>query len=193
LLKDLASLRPEGGSPGQAVEQDLDPSIISSLIQRFDTFRHNLAKAVSVQDVWPLLLLVMGWVFFADVFVRRVTIGLDTLAPLWAAVRRRVWPAREAQAEVEQNIERLRSRKAAVSEQIDERRASARFEPETPTATDAEQILQQASGGTEGPRESTPRAQPRMAPGETADEESYTSRLLKAKQRARQDRDGASE
>ena len=99
---------------------------------KFDPYRHNLTKATSSQDVWHYLMLAAACLFFADVFVRRVQIGFDWLPPLLGRVRDRIL-RREAKAAPAETIERLRSRKAAISQQIEERRAAARFEP-TPDA-----------------------------------------------------------
>ena len=99
---------------------------------KFDTYRHNLIKASSSQDVWHYLLLAAACLFFADVFVRRVQVSFAWLPPMLGRVRDRVL-RREAKAAPAETIERLRSRKAAISQQIEERRAAARFEP-TPDA-----------------------------------------------------------
>ena len=42
-----------------------------------NTFRPTLTAAVGIQDIWPLLLVICGTAFFADVFVRRVAITFD--------------------------------------------------------------------------------------------------------------------
>ena len=43
--------------------------------------RRICPKAVSIRDVWPLLLLACGLLFLADVFVRRVAVTLDWVVP----------------------------------------------------------------------------------------------------------------
>ncbi len=107
LLATLVSLRPEGGEPGQMIGRDLDASEMKTLLQ-FDTFREDLPRAISVQDVWPLLLLFAAGVFLADVFVRRVSLGADWLRPAVAWARQRLLPRRD-HAVVEKRIEQLRS------------------------------------------------------------------------------------
>lgn len=90
-------------------------------------------------------------------------------------------------------MERLRSRKAAVNEQIDDRRAATRFEPQIENTTGQEktldQVLQDVQGAALSDNPAKPPAQTSMAPGQ-ADEDSYTARLLKAKQKARRDEEG---
>ncbi len=186
LLESLARLRPKGGESGQVAGEDVRPETMDGLLRQFNSFRHTLAKAVSIEDIWPWVLAVVAGTFFFDVFVRRVTIGLEWVAPLVQAVRRRLFGAETDTAETDERLERLRSRKAAVTGEIDERRAAARFAPELDDARAAE-ALEQASGGAaaSGPAESRPTQAPGLSPGaaETS-EDSYTARLLKAKHRA---------
>ena len=155
-----------------------------------DTFRRGLAKAKSNQDIWHSVVLVAGCVFFGDVCLRRVAIDFYWIGPalvwLWQRIRRR---PREAVAD--ERLERLRSRKAAVTEQLDERRATTRFEPQiTPggetAGRDLEAVLQDA-GGSAPPDPSPPPSQPSLTP--VPEEKSYTARLLDAKQKARQNRE----
>jgi hypothetical protein len=186
LLRTLAAHAPKGGEAGKLIEGDLARGKLEPLLE-FDTFRHNLAKAISRQDIWPLVLLVTACVFFCDVLVRRVTIHFYWIGPalvwLWARVLRR--PQEETPDE---RMERLRSRKAEVSGQLEERRAAARFEPQveepggTPIAS-LEEVLEEA-GGTP-PTAAPPRtaAEPGQKPA-AEQEKSYTERLLEAKKRA---------
>jgi hypothetical protein len=72
LITALARLTPKGGEPGRIIEGELEPGKMDALLD-VDTFRHNLPKARSSQDVWPLLVLLAASLFFFDVFVRRVS------------------------------------------------------------------------------------------------------------------------
>jgi len=190
LLRTLAAHAPKGGEAGKLIEGDLARGKLEPLLEH-DTFRHNLAKAISRQDIWPLVLLATACVFFCDVLVRRVTIHFYWIGPaiawLWARVLRR------PQAETpDERMERLRSRKAEVSGQLEERRAAARFEPQveepggTPLAS-LEEVLEEA-GGTP-PTAAPPRtaAEPGQKPA-AEQEKSYTERLLEAKKKAWKDR-----
>lgn len=168
LMEQLAQLVPKGAEPGKMIESPDGLERMEPLLQ-VNSFRHDLPKATSSQDVWPLLLLVGSCVFFFDVFVRRVQISFAWV-PAWAG---KLIGRKEA-PKVEQTIERLRSRKAEVGDRMAQLRASMKFEPtkETP----AEPMLDEPSP-SERP------SQPAAAPTLTAEqeEESYTSRLLKAK------------
>jgi uncharacterized membrane protein len=187
LIQALAELKPKGGEAGQVISGDLSKEKSESLL-KVDTFREGLPLAITSQDVWPLFLVLMGCVFFADVFVRRVTISFEWVAPTIAWARAKVF-GRSTEEYPEQRMERLRTRKAAIAEQIDDRRAATRFEPASeilPASADAGQILEQASGGATSAPAPVPRPSAQLTPSQV-ETESYTARLLKAKQQARKD------
>ena len=91
-------------------------------------------------------------------------------------------------------MERLRSKKAAVTSQLDERRASARFEPQV----DADAGAPQRDLGRCPPRRHRRQQQcASSAPAASADEsawrpeqDTYTERLMAAKKKARKDMGG---
>ena len=76
---------------------------------------------------------------------------------------------------------RLRSRKAAVTEELDDRKAAARFEPEPDEEVDMS-VLEQDSQLQAKAFEK--REQQRME--SQKEEETYTERLLKAKEQAKE-------
>ena len=184
LLKALAAFKPKGGQPGVLIEASPTASGSEGLLG-VDTFRSGLPPSISSQDVWPLFLVFAAGVFFADVFVRRVTVSLEWVGPALTWLRVKVF----GQAPVvqhEERLDRLRTRKAAIPGEIDERRAATRFEPTMPeqggSTVTLDQVLQDVAGGaapTERPKQPTSQLSP-----ENAEQESYTSRLLKAKQQA---------
>ena len=193
LLKSLAELKPKGSEPGQVIEDRKNEGLPGLL--KADTYRHNLIKASSSQDVWHYLLLAAACLFFADVFVRRVQFSFAWLPPMMGRVRDRVL-RREAKAAPAETIERLRSRKAAISHQIEERRAAARFEP-TPDAL-APDLESLSPGGTargagekpataKGSGAETAKPIPGHSPEPKKEDDDYTSRLLRAKREARKD------
>jgi hypothetical protein len=102
---------------------------------------------------------------------------------------------REVAPDVEY-MEKLKSRKAEVSEQLDRSRSATRFEapPIIPTSTgpvDEPLLTGEPKEGTGPSRPSASRpAKPGMGPEPPKpDEESYTNRLLKAKKKVWEDRD----
>ncbi len=163
LLSELARMIPKGGSAGLVIEAPEGSQTIEPLLA-VNTFRHDLPKATSSQDVWYYLVLVAGCLFFFDVFVRRVQVGFAWVPALVGRVRgRRKQPAQT------ETIERLQSRKAEVTDQLDQLRAGARFETPSETTTDVEIPT------------GRPAAKPAITPEEKPEEDSYTERLLRAK------------
>lgn len=194
LITTLASLKPKGGEAGQVVENDLQPNQgrIDAIIKTLDTFRRTLPKAISAQDVWPAFLLIAACIFLADVCIRRVTIHFYWVLPALAWMRDRV--LRRAPEPVRDvAMERLRSKKAAVSAQIDERRAAARFDPQvdpSPQAPrDLGEVLQDATaGGSAAPQRPPPGPTSSAAVG--PEEDTYTERLMAAKRKAKKEMGG---
>jgi Mg-chelatase subunit ChlD len=184
LLRSLASLTPAGGKPGLVLtaprpDEKADPR------EQADVFRDDLRRATSRQDSWHLLAFVAGCLFLFDVFNRRVLVSFGW-AP--AAARKIGGYLRNRPAtttEPTAAIERLQARKNQVGQQLDERRAAARFEPSAGAATElAEETISVAA------QERTPSAQHDAGLAPQAEEDTYTTRLLKAKQRAIKDRKG---
>jgi hypothetical protein len=77
---------------------------------------------------------------------------------------------------------RLRSRKAEVTESLEQRRAAARFEPAADAPVDAALIAEAIDEPLGKPRADKPTATP-IAPDAASEEDTYTSRLLKAKKK----------
>ena len=182
LLEQLAGLVPHGGTSGKLVPSPEAPNQIESMLA-VNSFRHDLPKATSSQDIWFHLVFLAGCLFFFDVFVRRVQVSFAWVPPLLGRVRDRVL-RRAPQAPQPEMIERLRSRKAEVSQQVDQLRASTRFEPaEQPAAAPGavEELAEPAE-----PSAAPQRPEPGLSPDQ--EEESYTARLLKAKKKAWKER-----
>ena len=120
---------------------------------------------------------------FADVFVRRVHVGLGWVPTLYARVRDRLL-RRPVQEDQPLTIDRLRSRKAQVTGQLEQLKASTRFEPSQAPA-DTEALGETAAT----PPAARPKQDaPSMTPEEKTEEESYTSRLLRAKKKVWEER-----
>ncbi|MBN2022989.1 MAG: VWA domain-containing protein [Pirellulales bacterium] len=180
LLTDIARLAPRDGPPGQLIEA-VDPNAKPEAKIRdwlaVNTFRHDLPKATSNQDVWHLIVLIGGCLFFLDVFLRRVQVSF-AWAPAGLGRARDFVLRRKKEAPQPEFIERLRSRKAEVTDQIDRMRGDVRFEAPAEAPSDLGAVEELA-----GPQPAArPKPPPTAAP-EPAQEESYTERLLKAKKK----------
>lgn len=188
LLASLARVRPEGGAAGQLIDEPDEAKRPEALLAA-DPFRRDLRPAVSRQDVWPLVLLLGGCLFFFDVLNRRVTLSFAWIGPLAMQMRDRILrrPAPETPSEY---FERLQRRKQQVVDEIEERRSTARFEPEHDV--EAGGVLEEELAGSAlqpTARRGAAEIAPSTAP-QADEEESYTERLLKAKKKVWKERQG---
>jgi hypothetical protein len=207
LLGELARQEAAGGTAGRLVE-DVAAAAPNPPV---NSFRHDLAKVKSSQPVWPLLAFLAGSLFLADVAVRRIQISMARLAelgahaldyieyaetrplswfaPLMTIFRDRVLRRKRVEKAVP-TMARLKSLKAEVSETIERRRSAARFEatPETAAADEAtaeamladQEVHVEKAKPEETAKTLTPQAEP--------EDNSYTSRLLKAKKKVWEER-----
>ena len=89
LLESLRSLKPKGGEPGILITEKLVDANNDGIVEGLEdmlsvnAFRRTLTNAVSIQAMWPFLLLLGGCVFFCDVFVRRVAIHFGWVKNAW--------------------------------------------------------------------------------------------------------------
>jgi uncharacterized membrane protein len=185
LLGQLARQVPQGGAAGLVIEARDDSDDVRPLVE-INSFRHDLPKATSSQDAWYYLVMVGSCLFFFDVFVRRVQVSFAWVPVMAGRVRNFVL-RREPQVAPSEYMERLRSRKAEVSGQIEQMREGTRFEAPSTAPVDA-QVLDEAAGGHAPARPGPAAAAPPMTPEQKAEEETYTSRLLKAKKRVWEER-----
>ncbi len=192
LLESIAKLPAKEGEPGQLLpplpvlpedaeqaQKTLEPQLA------IDPFRRDLPQAVSTQDIWPWLVLIGSCIFFADVFVRRVQVDFQWLAPFWTRFAEVVLRRERAEV-VPETMSRLRSRKAEIDRTIESQRAAARFEPDATIPMDPNAIrtaeAKAAATGTSTPTIAKP------AVASEPEEDAYTSRLLKAKKQVWRDR-----
>jgi len=179
LLKSLAAVTPRDGKPGELI-QNTSGGTLAALVPQFNTFRHDLPPASSTQPIWFLLVWAAGLWFFFDVLLRRVRVSFAWAPVLATAVANRVLRRRPELAP-SPVMARLRSRKQEVTESLEQRRAAARFDPPPATTPPPSATEPLGKPPSDSPKPPIPTAQ--VVPEEDAD--SYTSRLLKAKKKAR--------
>lgn len=192
LLESLARMAPRGGQPGQmlpavtlaAEKPSTEKPAASATI---DPFRHDLPRASRTREAWHYAILLGSCLFFFDVFTRRVALSFAWVAPLAGAWRDRIL-GRSGPLPVDATLERLRSRKEAVDQQIEQRRAATSFEP-TPESTTEDVVGQELADAGPAPT-TTALTKPaaNLAAPQADQTESYTERLLKAKKKARDER-----
>ena len=180
-LDSLVQFDVRGGERGELVEGDLSDGGSEQLLA-VNPFRPTLSNTLGIHDIWPFLVVLCGTVFFADVFVRRVAVDFTWIGDM----AKRLFTARK-EAEVETKMSRLQSRKAEIEQQIQLRRANTRFAPEVDENVSGSKKLEQVIGDEID--ESADKRRPKKR-GQSLqvekEEQSYTSRLLDAKRKARQ-------
>jgi hypothetical protein len=165
-----------------------------------DHFRRDpgLVNPRSFAPLWPALLWLAACLFLGDVAVRRIALDVDRIRELaineWKKLRG------QEVAAASEYMEKLKSRKAEVGEQLERTRGTVATAPNQPVdspllfpAAPPSGIIGEllAEGGA--PRQQAGPAE-RKAPG-MADaskepaKDSYTNRLLKAKQRVWEERE----
>ena len=183
LLNSLATQEPTGGEVGRILQTTLSPDDVPQDTE-LSSFRHDLAKAFSSQDIWPLLVLTASCVFFGDIFVRRVTVNLDWVTPSWERLRSRI-TGHDLEVQKDERFERLRSRKAEISNRIDERRSATRLESNDTDEVVSMDVLD-ADMAKPAERRGAVSTSQEIRPEQ--EKEDYTSRLLKAKEQALKNR-----
>lgn len=188
LLAQLAGLEPREGKPGKVIDEEAGVELpvagpIPEQLAGVDTYRRDLPPAVASQDRWPLLVLLASCLFFGDVFVRRVQFSFDWAVPAVHWFRQNVLGRAEA-APQQATMSRLQSRKREMRQASEERASDARFEYDT-EAPAADVPLADLSEA-KAPKPRMPSA---PAPEKEPEEESYLSRLKKAKEEAKRRRE----
>lgn len=181
LLEQYAALEPNGGTAGDITVPLEAASLDTATL--VDRFRSGLQKAFSLTDIWPWMLCCGCVLFFTDILIRRLAIEPSALSQLVGKYFRRTEKAEDA--ERQRNLEKLRSRKAAVGDELAGQRASSRFEADADTKGDgvASELTSSAKAAT------TVTKPAEVAPKMTAEEEkNYTSRLLAAKKAAQKNK-----
>lgn len=181
LLESLAARKPAGGSVG-SISASLEKDSLKDVVE-MDTFRSGLPPAKSLMDIWPLAVLVGATLFFGDVFVRRVSLDLGLpLRMLAARLRLRREGSMALNAEQKSRLDRLRSSKTIVSDDLQKQRASTQFEPDPdlPVSTAAAED----AFGLKDSSSARPDLSTKKPSFGVDEEQSYTSRLLDAKRKA---------
>jgi uncharacterized membrane protein len=153
-----------------------------------DVFRSGLPQFKNLQPIWYWLVFFTAIGLFFDVAVRRIAIqpaeAATAATRLWERLRGRT----AVKEETLQFMDRLQSRKAQVSETLDQLRAARRFEPGEVTAA-APRGADEATAAPAGPPASRPAPKPKLGPEAQQEATDAMSRLMKAKQRVWQERE----
>ncbi len=182
LVQSLAQFEPRGGKPGNVIEGSITRTGFDKLLEH-NNFRPTLTATSGIEDIWPLLVLICGLTFAADVFVRRVAVSFEWLTPALQQLKEMVGlgAAKESSGS---SISRLKSRKAEIEQEIESKRASTKFEPDPETKVSGKDQLNEILASEMA---KTPAAPPKIKKeAEDNPQEKYTSRLLAAKKKAQE-------
>jgi len=184
LIEQLAEGKPQGGESGKVLPE-LSDSEMETLLG-FDTYRTGLPPARSLKDIWPLALLLGATLFFADVFVRRVAVDFGwPIRKLAGLLSRR--KASEADQARQKSLDRLRTSKTRVADDIQKQRTATTMELPEPTAGDPTRPASgsDAFGSADTkPKAGSPKSRPDDGKG-SEEKDDYTARLLEAKRKAK--------
>jgi uncharacterized membrane protein len=186
LLTTMANLEPKSAPAGKVIADPAGEVPSAANLDKLlavNSFRHDLPKGFSSQDAWHFVILVGSVLFFSDVFVRRVAVNLTWVGPSLVRFKNRLL-GRDNVVQPVEYMQRLRSRKAEVSQQIEDRRAAARFEPTPDQQVDVSVLSEPAVSAGPSERRDVPKSG--LTPEQ--EQETYTDRLLKAKKRVWDDR-----
>jgi uncharacterized membrane protein len=188
-LETLASL-----TDGEVVPNKMTPD--GRFSQSIDHFRRDpkLINPRSFAPLWPTLLWLAACLFLGDVAVRRIALDVDWLkqavANEWNKLRG------QETATSSEYMDKLRNRKAEVNEQLDRTRAVPRPEssalpfPDAPPSGSIGEPLLEGGLITDRARAAQKTQSPSLAtPSPETAKQSYTDRLLKAKQRVWEERE----
>jgi uncharacterized membrane protein/Mg-chelatase subunit ChlD len=188
-LETLASL-----TDGEVVPNRSTPD--GRFVQTVDHFRRDpkLINPRSYVPLWPTLLWLAACLFLGDVAVRRIALDIDWIKQ--AAVNEWKKLRGEESATASDYMDKLRSRKAEVDEQLDRTRAAPRTEtgplpfPDAPPSGSLGEPLLEGGEMLERARAAQKAQSPSLAvPSPETVKQSYTDRLLKAKQRVWEERE----
>jgi uncharacterized membrane protein len=188
-LESLASL-----TDGEVVPNKFTPD--GRFAQSVDHFRRDpkLINPRSYAALWPTLLWLAACVFLGDVAVRRIALDVGWLKQ--AAINEWKKLRGEETATTSEYMDKLRNRKAEVTEQLDRTRAASRTEtasaplPDAPPSGSIGEPLLEGGSITDPARAAQKTQSPSLAtPSPETAKQSYTDRLLKAKQRVWEERE----
>jgi uncharacterized membrane protein/Mg-chelatase subunit ChlD len=196
-LETIASV-----TDGQVVPWKLTPEgriDLSRTVGGVDHFRRDphLLNPRALSALWPALLWLAACLFLGDVAVRRIALDVDwikqSVANEWRKLRG------QEVASASEYMDKLRSRKAEVDEQLDRSRTAPHGEASPVVAPEAapsgplgEPILEGAAamGRARAARQDESAGRPSLAVASPqAEKQSYTDRLLRAKQRVWEERE----
>lgn len=158
-------------------------------LDQVDVFRRDAGfiPPRAFRPLWPTLLFWASLLFLGDVAVRRLAPDVQK----WRRSLHDAWKRLRGMDVIEkpEYIEKLKSRKAAVREELDRARGATRFEAPAPTGPGLA-VDTAPTTATVAKKRVAPASQPRPKPSPATEQgESYADRLMRAKQKVWEQRD----
>src|SRR5262249_19161018 len=168
---------------------DDDDAALAQAARTAQVFRPGPAASRSLQPIWFWLVLLTGVLLFFDVAVRRIAIEPEEVAAkvnkLWQQLRGTL----VITSSTPQFLDRLKSKKAEIGEQMEKTKAQARFEGGTTAPTTAPPPGADVATPPPSRPTSRPKPPPSATPQSGQEAGDFASRLMRAKKRAMEDRD----
>ena len=159
-----------------------DDTILEKAARNSEVFRPVPESHANLQALWPWMVFLSALVLLLDVATRRIAIQPETVWTKSVALWNRLRGRTAAQDKMPEYIERLKSRKAQVSETMDKQKAAKKFEP-------GEEV-KPIQGPTVGPTAPTEKPKEAPPPPKKAEEkDDFATRLMRAKKKAMEERD----
>jgi uncharacterized membrane protein len=192
---EFATVRSNDGLLLQLAQSTHGRVIDEAALASTDLFSHDLPPTRDLQPIWFWLVFLAAVLLLFDVMVRRIAIQPAAIAAKAGEVYRRFRGQARLSAESQSYFERLKSKKTDVGEKLEKAKATARFEG----------TAEQAALATDGVKPPRPVSQPERVdlparPAAATESraaapalDDFAARLMKAKQKAREQIEGDKE
>jgi hypothetical protein len=181
---EFATVRSNAGLLQQLAEFTKGRVIEEGALAAASLFDHDLPPTRDLQPIWHWLAFAAAVMLLFDVMVRRIAIQPAAVAAKLGDLYKRLRGTARLSEQSQQYFERLKTKKADVGEQLQKAKTTRRFEG----------TAEQAAAFTDGtqprpqPRPPTPQPVPEAKPVTPGDD--FAARLMKAKQKARDQIEG---
>jgi hypothetical protein len=165
--------------------------IDETALAQADIFRHDESPAFNLQPIWYWLVFAAAVLLFFDVGIRRVAVDPEAIGAKLKVAWERMRGKRKLSQESQQYIDRLKSRKQTVAAQLQQPdTAKRRFE----APVDAPPVeVSSPAGPAAPPRPRAPVDRPKLGAEQQEEAMDFATRLMRAKQKAREQIDKKTE
>jgi hypothetical protein len=167
---------------------DDDDGSLAEAARTAAVFRPGLPSSRSLQPIWFWLVMLTGILLFFDVAIRRIAVEPEEVLAKATKVWQHLRGTLVITSSTPQFLDRLKSKKVEIGEQLEKTKAQARFEGGS-TAPSAPPPGADVAMPPPSQPISRPKPPPSAAPSAGQEAGDFASRLMRAKKRAMEDRD----